>query len=447
MRNASSLLRSASLLLSAAVWTIGSSTLCAQTDLSNPVAPASATPDQTAPIRTAKGDWPWWRGPRGDGTADADPAPPLRWSAQQGVVWRVDLPGRGHSSPTVVGGLVVLATAEEDRELQSVLAFDRATGKPLWRTDVHQGKLEKKGNQKSSQASSTLACDGERLFVNFMNDGAVWTTALDLQGKRLWQTKIADFVMHQGFGSSPALYGELVIVTSDSKGGGAVAALRRVDGSVVWKQERPAKANYASPVVIRAAGKDQVFVSGCDLVSSFDPTSGKKLWEVEGATTECVTTIVSDGERLFVSGGYPRRHTQAILTDGSGKTAWQNTTQVYVPSMIVRDGHLYAALDAGVAVCWKSDTGEEKWKQRLGGTFSASLVLAGEHLFATNEEGRTFVFKADPDKFTAVAENSLGDEAFATPTICGGRIYHRVAERKGDRRQEALYCIGGESPK
>jgi outer membrane protein assembly factor BamB len=211
---------------------------------------------------------------------------------------------------------------------------------------------------------------------------------------------------------------------------------------VAWKQERPEKANYASAVVYRIGGKDQVLVQGCDLVSAFDPATGKKLWEVEGATTECVTNIVTDGERVFVSGGYPRRHVQAIVADGSGKTAWENTAQVYVPSMIAHQGYLYGMQDNGVAMCWKSDTGEEMWKSRVGGTHTASLVLVGDLLFATNESGQTFIYKASPKKFELVAENQLGDEAYATPTICGGHVYMRVVERNEARHEEWLYCLG-----
>jgi len=403
---------------------------------------ASAADGEPSAPQVTKGDWPWWRGPQANGVADPDQHPPLKWSAKENVVWRVAFPGRGHSSPTVVGNRVIVTTAEEDLETQAVLCYARDTGKLMWRTDVHQGKMDRKGNKKTSQASSSVACDGERLFVNFLNDGAIWTTALDLNGKRVWQTKVAEFATHQGFGSSPALWGDLVYVSSDSRGGGVVSALDRKSGDLVWKQGRPEKANYTSPVILNVAGKNQLLVSGCDLVSSFDPKTGKRNWEVEGATTECVTTMVTDGQRVFVSGGYPRKHTQAVLGDGSGKTAWENTTQVYVPSMVVRNGYLYAVLDAGVAVCWKSDTGEEMWKSRLGGTFDASLVAVGDHLFASNEEGQTFIIKADPAAFTLVGENRLGDEVFATPSICGSRIYHRVVERTGTQRQEVLYCLG-----
>ncbi len=110
--------------------------------------------------------------------------------------------------------------------------------------------------------------------------------------------------------------------------------------------------------------------------------------------------------------------------------------------MIVHEEHLFAVQDGGIAICLKSDTGEERWKERLNGTFTSSLALAGENLFATNESGQTFVFKASPDKFEQVALNQLGDEVFACPAFCGDRIYMRVVERNGNERQEMLYCLG-----
>src|SRR5262249_6420955 len=151
------------------------------------------------------------------------------------------------------------------------------------------------------------------------------------------------------------------------------------------------------------AGREQLVLTGCNLVSSFEPLTGKTLWEVKGATEECVTSAVTDGQHVFTSGGYPRNHVAAVRADGSGKVAWENTTRVYVPSMLVKGGHLYAVSDAGIAFCWKCDTGKEVWKGRLGGTFSASPVLVGEHILATNESGRTFVFRATPAAFEVVA--------------------------------------------
>lgn len=396
------------------------------------------------PIAVAATDWPWWRGTDRNGTAAADQVPPLAWSESENVLWKSPIPGRGHSSPTVVGERVFLATADHELEIQSVLCYDRADGALQWKTDVHQGGFPEEMNEKATMASSTVACDGRLVFANFLNNGSVYTTTLDLNGEQVWQTKISDYEIHQGYGSSPAVYESLVIVSADNKGGGAVAALDRASGEVVWKQERPQLPNYASPIILHAAGKDQLVLTGCDLVSSFAPLTGEKLWETDGATTECVTSTVTAGGLVFTSGGYPDNHMSAVRADGSGETVWENNVRLYVPSMLVQDGYLYTVADAGVATCWDSATGEELWRSRLGGTFSASPVLVGEHIFATNEGGQTFIFKATPEKFELVAKNRLGERVFATPAICGDRIYARVTMRQNGQLEEMLYCLGTE---
>jgi outer membrane protein assembly factor BamB len=407
------------------------------TDAAAPVAPVGGNL-----LAVSSTDWPWWRGPQRDGIAPAGQTVPLTWSETENVVWKSPVPGRGHGSPTVVGDRVFLATADVERQEQAVLCFDRATGKTLWQTAVHQGPLETKGNGKSSQASATVACDGRSVYVNFLHGGSVYATALSVEGKRLWQTKITDFVIHQGFGSSPALYEELVIVSADHKGGGAITALDRTTGKIVWNVARPSLPNYTSPIIFRIDGRDQLLITGCDLVTSLEPLTGKTLWEIAGATTECVTSTVTDGKRIFTSGGYPKNHLSAVAADGSGKIEWENPSRVYVPSLIAHDGHLYGVLDAGVAVCWESATGKEVWKSRIGGTFSASPVLVGELLMATDEAGKTSIWRATPAVFELVGQNQLGDETFATPVVCGNRIYLRVAMTTGGKRQETLYVIG-----
>jgi outer membrane protein assembly factor BamB len=402
--------------------------------------PATSVKIEANSVNTT--DWPWWRGPERNGNASPNQKPPLHWSDSENVLWKTAIPGRGHGSPIIVENRIFLLTAEHDREVQSVICLNRETGEKLWQTDLHQGGLNLKGNAKSSLANSTVACDGDRVFATFLHEGAVYTTALDLNGKQVWQTKITDYVLHQGFGSSPTVYGPLVIVSADNKGTGAIAGLERTTGKIVWKQDRPKLPNYTSPIILHVAGKDQLLFSGCDLVTSFEPLTGKKLWEIKGSTEECVTSTVTDGELIYTSGGYPKNHLSAIRADGSGKIAWENGTRVYVPSMLLKGGFLYAVLDAGVATCWKCDTGEEKWKQRLSGSFSASPVLVGDTIFATNETGTTYIFKASPKGYEPVGENKLAEDVFATPTICGSRIYMRAANTTEGKRQETLYCIG-----
>jgi outer membrane protein assembly factor BamB len=241
------------------------------------------------------------------------------------------------------------------------------------------------------------------------------------------------------------LYRSLVIAVADNHLGGALVALDRATGKVVWKRDRPKEPNYPSPIILNVGGRDQLFLTGCNLFSSFDPLTGETLWEVEGSTTECVTSTVTDGKRVFCSGGYPKNHLAAVLADGSGKFVWETKDRVYVPSLLCQDGHLYATLDAGVAACWQSDTGKEKWKKRLGGEFSASPVLVGNTIFASSDMGETFIFRADPDKYEQIAVNKLGEQTMASPTICGNRIYLRVAEQVDGKRQETLYCLGKKS--
>lgn len=394
------------------------------------------------PIRAESGDWPWWRGPAHNGIAEDGQQPPTVWSNDQNIVWRADVAGRGHGSPIVVGDDVILTAADHDRAVQTVLCFDADSGARRWESVVHEGGLDVKSNEKSSMASAAPACDGERIFVNFLNGDAVYMSALSRSGSKLWQTRISNYVNHQGFGASPLLYGDLVICVADNKGGGAIAALHRGTGDIVWSKERPAKPNYPSPVIFNLAGKDQLLLTGCDLVTSLDPLTGSTHWEIAGATTECVTTTVTDGTHIFTSGGYPENHISAIVADGSGKQAWKNGTRAYVPSLLASDGRLFAVMDAGIAMCWDSATGRELWKGRLNGTFSSSPVMVGNVIHATNEDGVTFVFRTDMEELRIVSENKLGDSVFATPAICRSRIYNRIAVVVDGVRQEHLVCIG-----
>jgi outer membrane protein assembly factor BamB len=397
-----------------------------------------------SPTVDAAKDWPEWRGPTRDGIAAPDQTPPVEWNETNNVLWKAPIPGAGHGSPTVVGERIYLPTAEPAKPSQSLLCFERTTGNLVWQSKVHGGQPAAGKNANSTAASSTVACDGRRLFINFLNESAVYTSAVDLDGKLLWQRKVCDYVTHQGFGSSPVLYGSLVLVSADHRGGGVLAGLDQTTGQVVWSVPRPKIANYTTPALVQANGRAQMVLGGCNLITSVDPATGKKLWEIEGSTEECVTTAASDGVRVFASGGYPKNHTVSVVADGSGKIAWQNNVRLYVPSPIIKGGHIFAVLDAGMAVCWKSDTGQELWKERLGGDFFSSPVMVGERIYASNVRGRTFVFEATPKNFKIIAQNQLGDEAYATPAICGGRIYLRVAKR-GDKREEFLYCLGAKT--
>lgn len=397
----------------------------------------------TAFAESSNTDWPWWRGPTHNGIASPNQSPPTKWDQQSNVLWKTPIPGRGHASPIIVGDNIYIPTADEKTQTQSVLCINKNTGRIRWKSDIHQGDFNTEKQKRATWASASLACDGQRLFINFFNRDAIYTYALNFKGEILWETKIADFLSHQGFGSSPLIYKTMVIVTADSKieTGGKIAALDRKTGKTVWSIKRPALPNYPSPVVFHLDNKDQLIVTGCDLISSFDPNTGSTLWEYEGATTECVVTAVTDGTRIFTGGGYPKNHTMAMRADGTGKVDWENNQRIYVPSMIAKDNHLYAVADKGVAFCWDSATGKELWKNRLGAEFFASPTMVNDLIYATNIQGVTYVFKATPTEFKLISQNKLGDESYASPIIADSKIYLR-AVYSSDDRQEFLYCIG-----
>lgn len=386
-------------------------------------------------------DWPWWRGPQRNGIAPRSARPPLRWSASQNLFWKTPLPGRGHSSPTVVGARVFLTTADEVDKKQLALCFDRSNGKLLWQVELHQGGFDH-NNKKNSFASSTIACDGKRLFVVFWNHGAIWTTALDLDGKQLWQVKVADFVSHQGYSSSPAIYQNLVLVAADSKGAGnsCLVALDQQTGKVIWQVKRPKMPNYVSPTIFQVAGKDQLFMAGCDLMSGFDPRTGRVIWECAGSTTECVGTVVTTEGLVFASGGYPKHETLCVRADGSREILWRNRVKVYVPSLLADRGYLYAVTDNGVTYCWQARTGKEMWKGRLAGGFSSSPILAGGLIYITSEQGETFVFRPNPQRLEIIAKNSLGEGVFSSPVFSGVDLFLRTT-LSGPARREYLCCI------
>lgn len=395
----------------------------------------------------AKSDWRGWRGPNGNGVATDGQSPPTEWSETKNVLWKVRVPGRGHSSPTVVGDKVVLTTADEARQVQSVVCFDRKTGKQLWKTDINTGGFPRRIHRKNTHATPTVASNGKLLFAAFNNNASVQLAALDMDGNVLWKKAAGDFQpkrYHYGYAPSPLVDNDLVIVSAESPAAGFLAAFDQKTGRERWRATRKAQTSYSSPIVAKIGGKNQLLISGDKKISVYDPATGKTLWEAASVcTVTCGTMVWNDG-LVFASGGYPQRGTIAMKADGSGKIVWQHPVKCYEQSLLAHDGHVYAVADGGVAYCWNAADGTLKWRARLGGDVSASPVLANGHIYAANERGTFFVFKANPEKFELAAKNQLGDSSFATPTICGGMIFLRVRVGTARRGSDWLYCIAKE---
>lgn len=392
-------------------------------------------------LADAKSDWWGWRGPNANGVAVDGQTPPTEFGPAKNVVWKTKVPGRGHSSPTIVGDKVILTTADESRQVQSVVAYDRKSGKPLWQTTINTGGFPRRIHRKNTHATPTVASNGKLLFAVFNNNKSAQLAALDLDGNIKWKKPAGTFIPGRykyGYAPSPLIYKSLVIVAAESEGAGFIAAFDQTSGTEKWRAKRTARTTYTSPIVATIGGRDQLLMSGDKKFAAYDPASGKELWSAKAVCTVTCGTMVWDKGLVFASGGYPERGTVAMKADGSGTIAWKSPVKCYEQSMLVHDGHLYAVADGGVAYCWKASDGTLQWRQRLGGNVSTSPVLANGHIYAANERGTFFVFKANPAKFELVAKNQLGTSAFATPSIAGNQLFIRV----GDRGQEWLYCFG-----
>jgi len=396
---------------------------------------------------TQAADWPQWRGVGQDNHAAPRATAPTEWAGKEEFDWVTLVPGRGHSSPTVVGDRIYLTTADTSAETQSLLVYDRTTGKELGKTMVHRGGFPAKIHSKNTHATPTASCDGERVYVLFNNDSAIWATAFDLDGRKLWQQRVAEFYPRKyefGYAPSPVLYGNLLIVAAEYDGPeSGIYAIDTSTGERRWKAPRPQGLSFSTAIPLGDREQPQLLVSGNKKIASYGLQDGAELWSVEGSTQATCGTMVWDRKlRLaFASGGYPDKFTVAIQMDGDHQVVWENQVCCYEQSLLIDDGYVYAVADSGVAYCWRASDGGEMWKHRLGGKFSSSPLLVGGRIYVSNEAGTTFVIEATPDEFSLLAENQLGTEVFATPVPADGRLYYRFAEGTDENRQEFLVAI------
>ncbi|MEM7314705.1 MAG: PQQ-binding-like beta-propeller repeat protein [Planctomycetota bacterium] len=398
---------------------------------------------------TASGqDWAQWRGPTGDNHAATGATAPTTWSDTEGLAWTTPIPGRGHSSPIVFGSRIYLTTADNKSQTQSLLILDRQSGKLLTEKVVHRGKFAKKIYPTNTHASSSVACDGKHIFTLFLNDDAAWLTSFDLAGEQLWQRRLAAFAPKRyefGYGSSPVIYGDSVIVASEYDGPeSCLVALDTSTGKEKWRTPRPQGITYSTPAIARLKSGDQLLLSGSNLVAGYDPRDGKELWQTPGTTQLTCATMIWD-EKLglaFASGGYPKQETVAVELAGNHDVVWKNRVKCYESSMLMFKGYIYAISDNSIAYCWRGSDGKEMWKKRLKGPFSSSPLLVGDRIYMTNEAGTTFVLRTTPDKFDLLAKNQLGTGCYATPAPLDGRLYHRFFRGDGAGRKEYLSAIG-----
>ena len=376
-------------------------------------------------------DWPEFRGPTGQGHS-VETGLPLDWSESRNIVWKTPVGGRGWSSPVVAGGRVWITTATEERGAASLraLAFDSQTGREVVNAEVFRIGRAQLTNVKNSHASPTPIIDGDRVYVHF---GALGTAALTTAGEIVWKTRLPYESQH-GNGGSPALHGNLLIISCDGSDTAFVIALDAKTGKTRWKTSRryPADQAYSTPLVIRVGDRDQVISVGAYRAAAYDLESGNEVWRVrydDGFSN--VPRPVAGHGLVYIATGFQQPSLLAVRPDGTGdvtKTHVAWTAQrgaPLTPSPLIVGDELYMVSDIGIASCVDAKTGQTHWQQRLGGNYSASPVFADGRIYFQNEEGVTTVI-APGKAFQKLATSQLDGAMLASMAVAGGSIFIRT---------------------
>jgi outer membrane protein assembly factor BamB len=402
-------------------------------------------------------DWPTWRGPHYNGVAEGEKYP-TAWSSSENVAWKIDLPGKGSSTPVIHGDHIFLTCGIEGQN--AAVGLNRA-GKILWTTKIGSEKGGK--NKKATGSNPSAVTDGKHVWVYFKSGDLA---CLDLQGKIVWQhnlqQKFGEDTLWWDLGTSPVLTKEAVVVAvmHSEPSPSYLVAFTKETGEVKWKQERnlgaPSEAaqSYTTPLVLADAPLapntkgELIVVLGADHVTGHDGATGKELWRVGGLNPKqemYYRSIASAVEHEgIVIAPYARGNTiTAVRLGGSGDVtqshvAWTKQglgSDVPTPSAL--SGKVYVCTDKGTVACLDVKTGDTLWsgqteKHRNG--FSASVSIAGGNVYVAREDGKTFVLPLG-DQFKVLAANELdGDMLVATPVFVDGKIYLRTVNK--------LYCIG-----
>ena len=409
--------------------------------------------------------WGQWRGPLATGAAPkADP--PVEWSETKNIRWKTKLPGLGHSSPVVWGGLVFVTTAEMtgakkpftgvtpdgahnnmnplfDHQF-AVMAIDRQTGAVVWRRTVATRQPHESSHESATWASNSPVTDGEHVLSFFGSNGLY---CLDTGGRLIWSRDLGDMLVKHGHGegASPLLHGETVVVNWDHEGASVIVALAKSTGEELWRQPRDEVTSWATPIVVTHDGQAQAVVSGTRRVRGYDLKTGAVIWEAGGLPGNIVASPVAADGMVFAAGSYEKQTLLAIrLTGAKGELTgtqqivWQkNRSTPYVPSPLLYDGWLYYLRHyQGVLSRVNAKTGDEpSGPFRLGSVFNiySSPVAAAGRIYVTDRNGKTLVMSngAEPKALTL---NKLDDRFSASAALVGDAIFLRG--------EKFLYCIG-----
>jgi outer membrane protein assembly factor BamB len=396
--------------------------------------------------------WPGFRGKAGSGVSNETDLP-LRWSENENVAWKTDLPGRADSSPAVTQNLLFLTTQEPDASLH-VLAVDRANGDVIWNKEVGRGKLATTGPkslyvERHNAATPSPVADESHVWAFF---GTGLLVCLDHDGNKKWEKDLVStyggYDITFGMSSSPRLWGDLLYVACMTKAPSYVVALDKRTGEQIWKTDRQYPAvddgpdAYSTPIVYEGGKRPELLVAGSDHVDAYDLHSGERLWFSSGLRIDSqygrilASPAVGAGV-VVVSSAHPLGsgigHAIAVKPGGSGDISKSADRQLWkyktfspdAPTPVCYQGKVYMVRDGGVGSCLDLKTGKQLWRRRLGkGPFRASTIAGDDKVYFLNRDGMCAVIAANGGG-EVLAKNRLPGTFFATPAVADGTLYLR----------------------
>ena len=391
---------------------------------------------------TQAADWPRFRGPNGTGVAegpmpDIDPAKPL---------WKTKIPGKGVSSPIIVGGKVYLQSASLDGKTRMLVCVKASDGKIEWTKELESEKG--KTHAKNSMASGTPACDGAQIYCQWWDGSGVSLNAYDLTGKELWRASLGSYVSQHGPGFSPMIHDGLVFVNVDDDEHAELVAFDAKTGEKKWIAERKhVRACYSTPFILQRPGKGTELILGTTTaITSYNPTSGKVNWEYPIVWPKGEMPLRVIGHPVYAAGllvvycgdGSGSRYMAAIDPDAKKQPTkvWDLRKETpYVPCVLVKGDKLFWIGDKGIATCADAKTGKAVWAEKVfeNSDVTASPVMMGDKILMISEKGEVAAVKADKE-FEDPAKVMLGEKVFASPAAADGKVFIRG--------ESTLFCFG-----
>jgi outer membrane protein assembly factor BamB len=390
-------------------------------------------------------EWTRFRGPNGSGQSEATTIP-TQWT-EKDYNWKIELPGVGHGSPVVWGDKLFVSSADPANGTRMLFAVRTSDGEVLWKKDFPATIHQK--HPHNSFSSCTPTVDGDHVYFAWATPEEYKLIALDHQGEEVWRVDFGKFIARHGFGASPIVYEDLVIITNDQEGESFLVAVDRKNGDMRWKIPRrslsPQSASYSTPMIYTPpGGEDELIVnSWAHGITSHNPRTGEVNWEAPVFKLRTVGSPILAGGLIWGSCGEGAGNNSVVAITPGDKNGRKPVVRFsvgpkslwpYVPTMIVAGDLVFLWGDTGIVTCVNAQTREQLWQQRIGGTHFASPIRIGDRIFGISTQGEVIVLAAAP-VFKELARNPLGDESNATPAVADGTLFLRT--------QTKLMSIGG----